>query len=132
MKTLFSIIFFLLIFTQAVLAKEFADSPINKDNYLSTLTLPMEEELNNIMKGKEKELNVVLNILKTIEFCDGVVSRTLYDKYTTTLSQLPEDVTRKIKSAERAILEKKKKNLSIVDIDSSEHYLPIKFIDNQK
>lgn len=131
MKNIITFIF-LLLFVQICFGKEFIEQPIHKDNFLNTLNLPMEEELNTLLKGRDKEFNIILNFLKTIDFCDGVVSRIIYDKYTLTLSLLPEEIAIKVKRAEKEVLDRKKRNLSIIDVETTEHYLPIKFIDIQK
>lgn len=131
MKTHITIICFLLL-TQIVYGKDFIEQPIHNDNHLINLSTPKIDEINTALKGKERELNIILNFLKTIDFCDGIVSRIVYEKYAQTISSLPQEIAKIVKDAVNEILERKKRVLSIIDIENTEHYLPIKFIDPEK
>lgn len=130
MKIFFSILAFLFLFYSAN-AKEFLSLPIYEDINLSKVVVPEESEIAALLKGKDKERNIVLNFLKTIVFCDGVVSDVIYKSYTETLSTLDKKISEKIINVEKELLEKKKLKLVVVNIGQQEHYLPIKFIENK-
>ncbi len=130
MKKFIYFLFLLFVSSKLCYSKEFVTQPIHQDNYFVKLPIPMESELFNLFKDKNTELNIILNYLKTIDFCDGVVSDIIYDRYSKTLASLPEDLSSKVRAIERELLEKKKISLFIVNIRQSEHFLPIKFLDN--
>lgn len=130
MKKIVYFLFLLFASSKFCYSKEFATLPIHQDNYLVKVSIPMESELSNLLKDKNTELNIILNYLKTIDFCDGVVSDVIYEKYTKTLALLPENISSKVKVIEKEILAKKKVSLFIVNIRQSEYFIPIKFLDN--
>jgi len=132
MKKMLFTLFSLILLSQLSSAKEFISLPLHKDNNFIKINVSGEEELTNLLKGRDVELNVVLNFLKTLDFCNGVVSDVIHERYLKTLALLPEDVAAKVKSAEKEILERKKTSLFIVNTRHFEHYLPIKFVDTKR
>ena len=131
LKTVLMIIF-IFAFTSFSYSKDYLDRPIHKDNIFSKITIPKEEEILTLLKGKETELNIILIYLKTLDFCKGNVSRVMFEKYTATLTSLPEKVADKIRTIENELIDTKKIKISIQDIDRDEHYLPIIFLNGEK
>lgn len=131
LKTVLMIIF-IFAFTSFSYSKDYLGRPIHKDNIFSKITTPKEEEILTLLKGKETELNIILIYLKTLDFCKGNVSRVMFEKYTATLNSLPEKVADNIRTIENELIDTKKIKISIQDIDSDEHYLPIIFLNGEK
>lgn len=130
-KTILMIIFTFL-FIGVSYARSYIDKPIHKDNILSKTTIPKEEEIATMLKGKETELNIILNYLKTLDFCSGNVSRVIFEKYTTIINSLPEKIADRIRIIENELIDTKKIKISIQDIDRDEHFLPIIFLNDEK
>lgn len=108
--------------------RDYREEPVHSDLFMSTITIPMENDLKTLLKDRPVDLNIVLNYFKTLEFCDGVVSRSLYNKFNESKGRLPEGIGEKLATIEKMILEKKRRTLTIVDLQSNEYYLPIKFL----
>ncbi len=132
MKNFISLLFLFLMSVQAVYAREFITEPLHSDNHFSSIQIPAEEELKNLLKGRDKELNVILNTLKTLYFCDGVISGQIYERYQDVLKMLPQEVSKKVSYTEKELLEKKNLKLVIFDIKSHEYYLPVRFPESAK
>lgn len=125
---LFPLIFLFLISTNA--SADYLTQPLHSDMGLGSISIKGENEIREIFKTSEKDLNIVLNYIKTALFTEGYVSKEQDQLFKETLSKLNEEDKKKIEGALNESLLKKKLTLKIIDLTSRDYYLPITLFQN--
>jgi hypothetical protein len=125
-------VFFLLILTATAFPENYFNKPIYTDMNLSTISLPVEKDIENLLKEKPETKNIIINYLKTIEFTGGVVSTAQFKQYETGLLTLDGSLQAKIKKVVDVFISSKNYKISTIDVKGNEYFLPIKIIESEK
>lgn len=127
---------FVFIFLALSTVSSFGDNYFNKPLYtdmnLSQIALSVEKEIESLLKENPDSRNVILNYLKTIEFTKGKVSTVQFRQYDAVLSGLDETLRSKIRKITDDFLSSKNYKITVIEINGSEYYLPIKIIEPGK